>query len=62
MFVFEESDSPSYQNLFEDTASHLKHKHIDLGGWKRDVPALVHLTNITRSWKSLMNADFVGLS
>ena len=62
MFVFEESDSPSYQNLFDDTAFHLKHKHIDLGGWKLDDPALVHLTNITRSWKSLMNAVFVGLT
>ena len=46
----------------DGTASHLEHKHIDLGGRKREDPAPVHLTKITRSWKSLMNADFLWLS
>ena len=62
MFVFEGSVSSFYQNLVDGTASHLEHKHIDLGGRKREDPAPVHLTKITRSWKSLMNADFLWLS
>ncbi len=62
MFVFEGSLSSFYQNLVDGTASHLEHKHIDLGGGKREDPARVHLTKITRSWKSLMNADFLWLS
>ena len=62
MFVFEGSLSSFYQNLVDGTASHLEHKHIALVGGKREDPARVHSTNITRAWKSLMNADFLGLS